>query len=434
MSSFMDFMVIGDGEEVIIPILEKLSGYSSGKTDKERFLEDISSLEGIYIPSRYKYYYYSDGRIKKIDPARKVKKTTIPDLDNHNIVTSPVIPNIKAVHDRYSVEIMRGCGRGCRFCQAGFIYRPVRSRDAVKLAGQCLEGLVNTGYDEIAFLSLSTSDYEGLEDLMNNVAKGSEDQNLSISLPSLRLDSFGLKMAELVQKGRKTGLTFAPEAGSQRMRDLINKNITESQIMEGIDSAFSRGWKKIKLYFMIGFPGETEEDIAEIARLINQIASRARDIMSRSNRRRFNINVSINVFNPKPFTPFQWAAQEEAEILEKKFKTILSNVPQKFINISWSSIGRSRIECVLSRGDTRIGKVIKDAWKAGARFDNWTDHFNLDAWSESFKDNGMDEGFYTNREFGVDEVLPWDTVDIGIKKQVFLAGYNKALEMIKAGK
>jgi radical SAM superfamily enzyme YgiQ (UPF0313 family) len=203
--------------------------------------------------------------------------------------------------------------------------------------------------------------------------------------------------------------------------------MTETQIMEGIDSAFSRGWEKIKLYFMIGFPGETEEDIVEIANLINIIASRARGVMPRSKRRRFNINVSINVFNPKPFTPFQWTAQEDADVLEEKFKTILSNVPQKYINISWSNTRRSRIECALSRGDTRLGKVIKNAWKAGARFDNWTDHFNLDAWSQSFIDNEMDAGFYANREFGAEEILPWDTVDIGIKKQVFLMGYRKAL-------
>jgi len=437
MSSFMDFMVIGDGEEIIIPVLEKLSGCRPGKIDKERFLQDISGLEGIYIPSRYKYYYTGEGKIERIEPGSKVKKATVTDLDSHSIVTRPVIPNIKAVHDRYAVEIMRGCGRGCRFCQAGFIYRPVRSRDAAKLADQCLQGLSGTGYDEISFLSLSTSDYRGLEELINDVAGGAEGQKLSISLPSLRLDSFGLKMAELVQKGRKTGLTFAPEAGSQRMRDIINKNMTEAQIMEGIDSAFSRGWEKIKLYFMIGFPGETEEDIADTANLINRIASRARDALPRSKRRRLNINVSINVFNPKPFTPFQWAAQEEADILEKKFKMILSGVPQKYVNISWSSIRRSRIECALSRGDDRLGKVIYDAWKAGARFDNWTDHFDLGAWTGSFKDNKTDAGFYANREYGADEILPWDNVDIGIKKRVFLAGYRKALEASrqdKAGK
>jgi radical SAM family uncharacterized protein len=434
MSAFMDFMLIGDGEEMIVPILERLSGYRAGKVSKKKFLEEISGLDGIYIPSVYKYHYSSSGRIEKIEPPGKVKKAAVADLDSHSIITRPVIPNIRTVHDRYAVEIMRGCGRGCRFCQAGFIYRPVRSRDAASLVGQCLEGLQNTGYDEISFLSLSTTDYRGLEQLIGGLREKTKDQKLSMSLPSMRLDNFGLRMTQLVQQGRKTGLTFAPEAGSQRIRDIINKNITEIQIMECIDSALGKGWEKIKLYFMIGFPGETLEDAEEIASLICRIASRARKAMPGKKRGRFSMNVSINVFNPKPFTPFQWAPQEKRKVLEKKFRIILDNVPGRHINISWSDIERSRIECALSRGDTRMSRVILAAWKNGARFDNWTDHFNPAAWSEAFKESNMDAGSYAGREYETDEILPWDTVDIGIKKQVFLSGYRKAQDMIRAGK
>jgi len=429
MSRFMDFMVIGDGEVVIIPVLESTARFRAGIIDKDAFLDEISRLDGIYVPSHYKYYYSSSGSIEKIDPPVKVKKALLPDLDSARIVTRPVIPNIKPVHDRYAVEIMRGCGRGCRFCQAGFIYRPVRPRDVKSLIEQALEGLDNTGYDEISFLSLSTSDYKGLERLVKEVSKGAGDERLSVSLPSMRLDSFTVDMAELVHQGRKTGLTFAPEAGSQRMRDIINKNITEKEIMDCIDSAFRKGWDKIKLYFMIGLPGETEEDVLEIAELIKRIAFRARDSMIGQKRKRFSMKVSINVFNPKPFTPFQWASQDEPEKLDKKFRLVLDNTKQKYINISWSDPERSRIECALSRGDDRIADVIEDAWKNGARFDNWTDMFHKQAWYDAFKNNGVEIGYYTSRKYQTRETLPWDIIDIGIKKEVLLSGYRKALRM-----
>jgi radical SAM superfamily enzyme YgiQ (UPF0313 family) len=323
---------------------------------------------------------------------------------------------------------MRGCARGCRFCQAGFIYRPVRSRKAEGLIRQSIEGLENTGYDEISFLSLSTSDYKELTKLIKGVSDSNRGEKLSVSLPSMRLDSFNIGIAGLIQEGRKTGLTFAPEAGSQRMRDIINKNITEKEIMDCIDAAFSRGWEKIKLYFMIGFPGEQEEDILAIADLTKRIASKARKTMLRKKVKRFNMNVSINVFNPKPFTPFQWAAQGEIDLLEKKIQLILENVPQRYINISWSDPDRSQIECALSRGDTRLGKVIEDAWKAGAKFDNWTDLFDLDAWTGAFEKNGAVIDFYTARRYDTDEILPWDNIDIGIKKEFLLLQYKKALE------
>ncbi len=428
MSRFMDFIVIGDGEEIMVQVLERLSKYKAEGRDKGSFLKEISKLNGVYVPSNYRFHYFENGKIQKIDPPVKVKKAILEDLDSYKIVSRPVIPNIKPVHDRYAVEIMRGCARGCRFCQAGFIYRPVRSRKAEGLIEQAIEGLENTGYDEISFLSLSTSDYKELTRLIKGVLDSMKGEKLSVSLPSMRLDSFNIDIAGLIQEGRKTGLTFAPEAGSQRMRDIINKNITEKEIMDCIDAAFSRGWEKIKLYFMIGFPGEQEEDILAIADLIKRIASKARKTMPRKKVKRFNMNVSINVFNPKPFTPFQWAAQGKIDLLEKKIQLILENVPQKYINISWSDPDRSQIECALSRGDTRLGMVIEDAWKAGAKFDNWTDLFDLDTWTGAFKKNGAAIDFYTVREYDTDEILPWDNIDIGVKKEFLLLQYEKALE------
>jgi radical SAM family uncharacterized protein len=430
MSRFMDFMVVGDGEEIIIELLKLLQKHKYGDGNKGAFLKDIAKLDGVYVPSEYRFFFYNDGKIKKIEPPLKVKKAVIKDLDSFRIVTRPVIPGIKTVHDRYEVEIMRGCPRGCRFCQAGYIYRPVRKRKAEKLVEQSIEGLANTGYEEISFLSLSASDYSELDSLLKGILEEMKGKNLSISLPSLRLDSFSIGIAELINQGRRPGLTFAPEAGSQRMRDIIKKNITERQIMECIDIAFGSGWEKIKLYFMIGLPGEKEEDILEIAELIKRIAWRARKAMPRSKLKRFYINVSINVFIPKPFTPFQWTAQDAPEKFEEKIHLILKNISARYINISWSNPDISRIECALSRGDIRMGKAIEDAWKKGARFDNWNELFNRDAWIDSFKINKIPVEFFTSRKYDTGEILPWDIVDIGIKKRIFLAGYNKALELI----
>ncbi|MCK5567255.1 MAG: TIGR03960 family B12-binding radical SAM protein [Actinomycetia bacterium] len=430
-SIFTDFIVIGDGEEVIIPILERVGAYKEGNRERAWFLKQISSIDGVYIPSAYKFYYFGDGRIKKIDPPAKVKKAILADLDSFEVVKSPVIPNIKPVHDRFAVEIMRGCARGCRFCQAGFIYRPVRQRKVGPLIDQCSEGLKNTGYDEISFLSLSSADYRDLNRLVEGVLEKSRGERLSISFPSLRLDSFNISLAELIQGGRKTGLTFAPEAGSQRMRDIISKNITESQILDCISIAFGRGWEKVKLYFMIGFPGENQDDILAIPQLVERIADIARASMPPRKRRRLNINININVFNPKPFTPFQWAAQDRVEVLEQKFKIILENIPKRSIKVTWSQPEKSQLECALSKGDTRMCKVVEEAWQRGAKFDNWTDIFDLEAWKQAFSSQGLEPGFYTTRGYSPEEILPWDNIDIGVSKKFLISQYNKAIGLLK---
>jgi len=426
LSKFMDFMVIGDGEETVISILEKVRIYRDDNKQKGWFLKEISKLDGIYVPGFYKFYYFPDGRIKKIDPANRIKKATFKEFDKSSIVNDPVVPNIKTVHDRFVAEIMRGCARGCRFCQAGVIYRPVRSRKAKSLVDQIAAGIKNTGYDEISFLSLSSSDYKHIEYLLNRVTCCPGLEGLSISMPSIRLDGLRPKMVDLIKSGRKTGLTFAPEAGSQRMRDIINKNIKEDEMLDCIKMAFSKGWEKVKLYFMIGLPFEADEDIDQIITLIKKITVVARSSFTGNKPSRIKINISINAFCPKPFTPFQWVNQDDADSLDRKFKYILKNVPRRHVNISWTDPGKAAVECALSRGNQRVGEVIEGAWKRGARFDNWTDFFKSYIWEEEFDKAGLNINFFTTRGFSEQEILPWDVVDIGISKEFLQKEYDKS--------
>ncbi|MBU2563280.1 MAG: TIGR03960 family B12-binding radical SAM protein [Actinobacteria bacterium] len=431
LSRFMDFFVVGDGEEVIISILERVKIYRANNKDKEWFLKEISKLDGIYIPGFYKFHYFPDGSIESIKPGRKVRKAIVEDLNKFEIVQNPIIPNIKPVHDRFAVEIMRGCGRGCRFCQAGIIYRPVRKREVESLIRQSAAGIKNTGYDEISFLSLSSSDYSEIEHLLDKITSSLKLGRLSISLPSMRLDSFNLNLAELIQSGRKTGLTFAPEAGSQRMRDIINKNIKENEMLDCIKMAFSRGWEKIKLYFMIGLPFENNEDISQIVELIEKVIMAAKDELSRKKLPRLKINISINAFCPKPFTPFQWVAQDNTASLDSKFNYILKNVPKRYVNISWTDSRKNMIECALSRGNELVGEVIEGAWKSGARFDNWTEFFKFHVWEKEFRKAGLDISFFVTRGFADDEILPWDVIDIGVSKKFLLREYDKSKRYLR---
>ena len=431
LSRFMDFFVVGDGEEVIISILERVKIYRDNNKDKEWFLKEISKLDGIYIPGFYKFHYFPDGSIESIKPGRKVRKAIVEDLNKFEIVQNPIIPNIKPVHDRFAVEIMRGCGRGCRFCQAGIIYRPVRKREVESLIRQSAAGIKNTGYDEISFLSLSSSDYSEIEHLLDKITSSLKSKRLSISLPSMRLDSFNLNLAELIQSGRKTGLTFAPEAGSQRMRDIINKNIKENEMLDCIKMAFSRGWEKIKLYFMIGLPFENNEDISQIVELIEKVIMAAKDELSRKKLPRLKINISINAFCPKPFTPFQWVAQDNTASLDSKFNYILKNVPKRYVNISWTDSRKNMIECALSRGNELVGEVIEGAWKSGARFDNWTEFFKFHVWEKEFRKAGLDISFFVTRGFADDEILPWDVIDIGVSKKFLLREYDKSKRYLR---
>jgi radical SAM family uncharacterized protein len=436
MSKFMDFFVVGDGEDAIISLLEKIryfkktSGEGKGKIpDKETLLKEISKVDGVYVPAFFKLYFNTDCSLKEIKPKTRVKKAVIKDLNNYEVVTEPVMPNIQIVHDRFSVEIMRGCARGCRFCQAGFTGRPVRQRKAENLINQCIKGLENTGYDEISFTSLSSADYGQLEYLITGISNSRYSGLLSISMPSLRLDSFNFKLAELILKGRKTGLTFAPEAGSQRLRDIIKKDISEKDLLSCMEIAFSKGWDKVKLYFMIGLPFEEQEDIESIIILINKIINKAAEIIPRKKMGRFQINVSINAFCPKPFTPFQWASQDNIAQLKDKFGYISRKIPKRFVKLNWTSPEKSKIECALARGNTFLGDVIENAWKKGAKFDNWTDYFNFNIWMEAFRAEKCDIDLYATREIPTDEILPWDMIDVGIKKEYLLKEYQAAKKL-----
>jgi radical SAM family uncharacterized protein len=426
MAPFMDFFVIGDGEEVVLKILDVLVKYKNENRKKEWFLNEIKKFEGIFVPSDYSFCYYSDGTLKKITPDLKVRKAAVKDLDNYKIVTNPVTANIKPVHDRFVCEIMRGCFRGCRFCQAGFTYRPVRSRKARVLIADCMEGLENTGYDEISFLSLSSADYRELEFLIGSFLDLNKNKKISVSLPSLRFDSFTINIAEMIQSGRKTGLTFAPEAGTQAMRDIINKNINEDEMLECIRVAFEKGWEKVKLYFMIGFPFENMEDIESITDIVQKIITVAKNVLPKNKLGRMNINLSINAFCPKPFTPFQWASQDSVKMLDDKFAIIRKSLPKRFVTVSWSDPKKSRIECALARGNIKVADAVEEAFKNGAKFDNWSEFFKYDIWQNAFSKTGIDINLFTERKASVDEVLPWDFIDISLSKEVLVKEMEKA--------
>ncbi|MBM3705511.1 MAG: TIGR03960 family B12-binding radical SAM protein [Actinobacteria bacterium] len=449
LSNFMDFMLIGDGEEAVVEILKVISDFKSGiikrksgsngnKTGlKRQILKELSKIDGVFVPGFYRIIYKVDQTVLQIvtetndGKASKIKKAVFRDFGRSGPVIAPLIPNIRTVHDRLNIEIMRGCGRGCRFCQAGFIYRPVRQRKVPDLVSSVREGLKNTGYDEISFTSLSSSDFRGLSELVQEVRSTPGIDRISISLPSLRLDSFSLKIAEKILWRRKTGLTFAPEAGSQRLRDLIKKDINQSHLLQSVKIAFLNGWEKIKLYFMVGLPGEEKDDIDEIIHLIEKVIQIAKETLSGRSIGRLQVNVSINAFSPKPFTPFQWAAQESLESLQKKLSIINSGVPARFVKFNWTNPKKSRVECALSRGDSRVSDVVELAWKKGAKFDNWTDFFNYDIWLESFKQCGLDIDFFSSRRIKTDEILPWDIIDTGVKKGFLLKEYRQALKFCK---
>jgi radical SAM family uncharacterized protein len=448
LSKFMDFMVIGDGEEAIIQILkiikdfkednhvsERIALENNPVSQKRQLLKKLAAVNGVFVPQFFKINYNSNAQIQSIKSSiggkTSVKKAVLKDLDSFKIVCNPVIPNIRVIHDRFAVEIMRGCSRGCRFCQAGFIYRPVRQRNPRELIDSSIEGLKNTGYDEISFTSLSSSDYNGIFDLIYGVAASNYLKRLSVSMPSMRLDNFNVQLAELIQVGRKTGLTFAPEAGSQRMRDIIKKDISEEELLGSIKIAFTKGWDRVKLYFMIGLPFETDEDINSIIDLIYKVSDLARATLPKRSFSRFTLSVSINAFCPKPFTPFQWCPQDDISILTKKFYFIESNIPKRRVKLHWNSPGKSKIECAMSRGDLRTADVVEKAWKNGAKFDNWTDFFSFELWKKSFDQAGVDMDFYTTRQYSQVETLPWDIVDIGIKKEWFLKEYRKSVNVLE---
>ena len=428
LADFIDIFSLGEGEELTLEIMELYRKYKKLGSDKMTFLREAAKLEGVYVPAFYDVEYNSDGTIKafhaKDDAPEKITKRIIKDLDNCHYPDNFVVPYLDIVHDRAVCEIYRGCIRGCRFCQAGYIYRPIREKSAPVANEQAKRLCENTGYDELSLLSLSTSDYSQLNDLLGCMLPWTEKEKIGLQLPSLRIDNFSDELLQKVASVRKSGLTFAPEAGTQRLRDAINKNVTEKDVMDTCRVAFEGGYTSVKLYFMMGLPTETMEDIEGIANLAQKVVDLYYSLENRPKGKGVSVSVSCATFIPKPFTPFQFEAQDDFATIEEKQKHLRDCIKTRKISVSLHNSGTSLIEAVLARGDRRLCDVIYKAWEKGCKFDGWDEYFSYEKWLEAFDECGLDPAFYANRKRGYDEILPWDHIDIGVSKK-FLINQDK---------
>jgi radical SAM family uncharacterized protein len=425
MSDFIDFFVIGDGEEVVLELVDCFRGWKGKAASKKELLRQVTTIPGIYVPSLYQVEYQADGLIKSITPTAAEAKPVIQRRVVTKLpppVTRPVVPYIEVVHDRGAVEIQRGCTRGCRFCQAGIIYRPVRRRPQQEVIQAVGEIIANCGYNDVSLVSLSTSDYPHIEELVASLRQNYD--NLALSLPSLRMDNFSVTLMDSLPSRRKTGLTFAPEAGSERLRRIINKNATENEILETAAAAFARGWTSLKLYFMLGLPTETKEDVEQTVQLVAKIRSVGRTAKGSIPQ----VRISLSTFIPKPHTPFQWVAQESEHQLSAKHELLKLGLRRKGSRLSWQEPKVSLLEAALSRGDRRLGKVIYRAWKLGSTFDAWNEHFNYQKWLRAFDETGLEPSFYARRERPLDELLPWAHIDAGVTSAFLKREYQRAVE------
>ena len=430
LADFVDFYILGEGEEVNLEIIDAYKEWKKEKGTREDFLKKIAKIEGVYVPSFYDISYNADGTINKIEPKydfvpKKVKKRIIANLDKVYYPEKIVVPFIEIVHDRIMLEVFRGCIRGCRFCQAGMIYRPVREKKAGTLIESAQKLIDSTGYEEISLSSLSTSDYTCLREFTDGLLEITEKENISLSLPSLRLDSFSMELMEKVQKVRKSSLTFAPEAGTQRMRDVINKNITEENLLSSAKMAFEGGYSSIKLYFMIGLPFEEIEDVCGIADLSKKVVYQYLSVPKEKRAPGLRITTSVASFVPKAFTPFQWAKQDDNETLRKKQLALKEAMNDKRVKYNYHEAPVSVLEGVFARGDRNLSKVLLEAHRLGIKFDGWSDQFSMEKWEEAFKNCGIEKEFYT-RQRSFEEILPWDMIDVGVTKEFLISEAKKA--------
>lgn len=418
---FCDIVFIGEGEESTNEVIDLLKECKLNGESKQQFLEKAKNITGVYVPSLYVDSYNDDGTLKELKPLgdapMPVKKSIISDMNTVHYPKEFIVPFINVVHDRAVAEIFRGCIRGCRFCQAGFIYRPIREKSVETINQQCKDLIKNTGYDEISLCSLSTSDHSQVNELLSTLIDWTVKEKINLSLPSLRVDNFSDELVEKLNKVRKSGLTFAPEAGTQRLRDVINKNVTEEEVIRTCTKAFDNGWTSVKLYFMMGLPTETMEDIEGIADLGMQVVHAFYKNPNRQKGTGLQVSISCSSFIPKPFTPFQWEPEDSMESLKAKQAHLLESIPSKKIKVSYHETPTSLLEGVLARGDRRLSAVIYSAFKKGCKFDSWDDQFKFDLWMQAFEENSIDPCFYTKRKREFTEVLPWDHLDFGVSRK-----------------
>lgn len=429
-AEFFDMFILGEGEEVNLEVYDLYVEMKKKGASKTEFLESAAKIEGVYVPAFYDVAYEDDGRVKSFTPnnpnaSPTIKKRIIKDMSRVYYPDKFVVPYCEIVHDRAIVEVLRGCIRGCRFCQAGYIYRPLREKNTGVICNETKSLCESTGYEEVSLSSLSTSDHSDIENMLVKLSNYTEEEKINLSLPSMRIDRFSKELMDQIQKVRKSGLTFAPEAGTQRLRDVINKNITEDEIFRACKLAFDGGYTAVKLYFMLGLPTETDDDIRGIAELAKNICDLFYQNPNRPRGRHIQISISCATFVPKPFTPFEFEPQATEEEIKHKQEVLLDATRgNRNVNVSWSKYRVSVLEAVLARGDRRISSVIYDAWKSGCKFDSWDEYYNYNAWCEAFGKNGLDMNFYACRKREYDEVFPWDCFDYYVTKQ-FLIRENK---------
>ena len=431
LADYIDFFSLGEGEESTVEIVSLYQKAQAKNWDKDRFLLEVSKIDGVYVPSFYRHEYNADGTLERIVPLNgapaTVTKRIVEDLDHTYFPTKPIVASTEIVHDRANLEVFRGCIRGCRFCQAGFSCRPVRRKSPEVLEAQAEATLASTGFGDLTISSLSTSDYRALPELMEGLIPYCTAHRVNLAVPSLRADNFSRELMEKLKTLRRSGLTFAPEAGSQRLRDVINKNLTEEEILSTCALAFSGGWNGVKLYFMLGLPTETDEDVLGIADLVYKVIQAWKE-NAINKKRGLRVHVATAYFVPKPHTPFQWEPQITPEEYLRRCKLLKSHFYAKCIEYDYHSPDLSRLEAVFARGDRRVGPVIEEAMNRGAKLDGWDEFFDYPTWLDAFRACGVDINYYTTRGFGEDEILPWDPIDVGVRKDFLLRERHRAYE------